>query len=99
MDDLHKTGDILKKKSTVTEVRNYKNAVKAFISYVINNALSVKQNSSSRDVINRKKYMVINIVNKKLDRLAAEIVQGQLPQLILVEKIDSINGLLVNLIT
>ena len=99
LDDLHKTGDILKKKSTVTEVRNYKNAVKAFISYVINNALSVKQNSSSRDVINRKKYMVINIVNKKLDRLAAEIVQGQLPQLILVEKIDSINGLLVNLIT
>ena len=99
LDDLHKTGDILKKKSTITEVRNYKNAVKAFISYVINNALTVKQSSSSRDVINRKKYMVINIVNKKLDRLAAEIVQGQLPQLILIEKIDSINGLLVNLIT
>ena len=99
LDDLHKTGDILKKKITVTEVLNYKNAVKAFISYVINNALKVKRNSSSRDIINRKKYMVINIVNKKLDRLAAEIVQGQLPQLILVEKIDSINGLLVNLIT
>ena len=43
--------------------------------------------------------MVINIVNKKLDRLAADIVQGQLPQLQLAEKVDSINGLLVNLIT
>ena len=88
MDDLHKTGDLLKKKPTVTDVRNYKNAVKAFISYVIDNALTVKRNSSGRDVINRKKYMVINIVNKKLDRLAADIVQGQLPQLELVEKIS-----------
>ena len=43
--------------------------------------------------------MVINIVNKKLERLAAEIVQGQIPQLKLVEKIDNINGLLVNLTT
>ena len=46
----------------------------------------------------RNKYSTVQIIDQKLDRLAADVMIGQIKQLNLLESIEEINGLLVNLL-
>ncbi|MDR0408858.1 MAG: YaaR family protein [Spirochaetaceae bacterium] len=46
----------------------------------------------------RNKYSTVQIIDQKLDSLAAGIMTGQLKQIQLLESIEEINGLLVDLL-
>ncbi|MDR1363050.1 MAG: DUF327 family protein, partial [Spirochaetaceae bacterium] len=46
----------------------------------------------------RNKYSTVQIIDQKLDSLAASIMTGQLKQIRLLESIEEINGLLVDLL-
>ncbi|MDR2796196.1 MAG: DUF327 family protein [Spirochaetaceae bacterium] len=46
----------------------------------------------------RNKYSTVQIIDQKLDRIAADVMIGQIKQLNLLESIEEINGLLVNLL-
>jgi uncharacterized protein YaaR (DUF327 family) len=46
----------------------------------------------------RNKYSTVQIIDQKLDRLAADVMTGQIKQLNLLKSIEEINGLLVNLL-
>jgi uncharacterized protein YaaR (DUF327 family) len=46
----------------------------------------------------RQGYSTVQIIDQKLDRLAADIMTGQVKQLGLLESIEEINGLLVDLL-
>ena len=49
----------------------------------------------------KKKQIVMNVqvINKKLDDLAADILYNQADQLKILAKIDEINGIVVNLLS
>jgi uncharacterized protein YaaR (DUF327 family) len=46
----------------------------------------------------RNKYSSVQIIDQKLDRLAADIMTGQIKQIGLLKSIEEINGLLVDLL-
>ncbi|MDR1149419.1 MAG: DUF327 family protein [Spirochaetaceae bacterium] len=46
----------------------------------------------------RNKYSAVQVIDQKLDHLAAGIMAGQIKQIRLLESIEEINGLLVNLL-
>jgi uncharacterized protein YaaR (DUF327 family) len=46
----------------------------------------------------RNKYSSVQIIDQKLDRLAADIMTGQMKQIKLLKNIEEINGLLVDLL-
>jgi uncharacterized protein YaaR (DUF327 family) len=46
----------------------------------------------------RNKYNSVQIIDQKLDRLAADIMTGQMKQITLLKNIEEINGLLVDLL-
>jgi uncharacterized protein YaaR (DUF327 family) len=46
----------------------------------------------------RNKYSTVQVIDQKLDRLAADVMTGQIKQLNLLGSIEEINGLLVNLL-
>ncbi|MDR0662568.1 MAG: YaaR family protein [Spirochaetaceae bacterium] len=46
----------------------------------------------------RNKYSSVQIIDQKLDRLAADIMTGQMKQINLLKNIEEINGLLVDLL-
>jgi uncharacterized protein YaaR (DUF327 family) len=46
----------------------------------------------------RNKYSSVQIIDQKLDRLAADIMTGQMRQINLLKNIEEINGLLVDLL-
>ncbi len=98
LDEIHSLGDRLVKERTLVSIKEYKDAVREFLQYVVRNSFSVDEYSSGKNILKRKKFALINVVNKKLESLAAGVLQTQHSQLDLLRKVDEINGFLVDIL-
>jgi hypothetical protein len=65
---------------------------------VVERGLIVEENVSGRNVLNRKKFALIKVIDEKLERLALGILQTQKDQFDILARVDEINGLLVDLL-
>jgi uncharacterized protein YaaR (DUF327 family) len=99
LDDVHAAGDVLKEKQLPDTIVAYKNAVRAFVRYVVDEAFTVTESTSGRNILKRKKYTQVQVIDQKLEQMAAGIISNQKSQLDLLGRIDEINGLLVDLIS
>jgi hypothetical protein len=99
LDDVHAAGDVLKEKQVPATIVAYKNAVRAFVRYVVDEAFDVTESTSGRNILKRKKYTQVQVIDQKLEQMAAGILSNQKSQLDLLGKIDEINGLLVDLVS
>jgi len=96
MDAVHSAGSDLRDRPFHDEILRYKRAVRDFINYVVDNAYTVDK-SQTRRKGKTKIHVQVQIIDKKLEELAAAILSGQASQLERVSKIDEIKGLLVDL--
>ncbi|MDR0708562.1 MAG: DUF327 family protein [Spirochaetaceae bacterium] len=98
LDDVHSSGDELKSRPFPDEIIRYKKAVRNFIHYVVENSYTLEEKTSGANLLRRKKFTLVQVVDKKLEQLAAGIMAGQTNQLELLARIDEIAGILVNLL-
>jgi len=98
MDAVHSTGSDLKDRPFPEEILRYKKAVRNFVHYVVENGFKVeKVQTRRRELRNLGPHVQVQVIDKKLEELAAAILSGQTTQLERVSKIDEITGLLVDL--
>jgi len=72
--------------------------VRNFIHYVVENSLAIEKFQTKRRELRKlKPHVQIQVIDRKLEELAAAILSGQATQLERVSKIDEITGLLVDL--
>ncbi|MDR2758823.1 MAG: YaaR family protein [Spirochaetaceae bacterium] len=110
LDEVHSSGDSLKKRPFPEEMKRYKRAIRNFLHYIVENGFGVERQKgipnsqksgfkgpreSAKDC---KPYAVVQVVDRKLEQLAAGILAGQVTQLEILAKVDEITGLLVNLL-
>ena len=105
MDAVHSAGSDLIDRPFHNEILKYKQAVRNFMHYVVENGYKlqmipglkkktvVRGESRWKDVV----YHQVQVIDKKLEELAAAILSGQSTQLARVSKLDEITGLLVDL--
>lgn len=100
LDEIHESGEELKELPTLENIKKYRQAVSNFMKYIVKNTLDTDTAVSGRfnPLKKQKRYTIIRVVNENLEQLAAGVLQNQLDQLKILEKIDEINGLLVNLL-
>lgn len=98
LDDVHTAGEGLKDNPTLDLVQAYKRAVREFVHYVVERSYSLEEKTSGRNVLKRKKYYRIAVIDESLERLAAEILRNQRDRLDILRRIDEINGMLVDLL-
>jgi uncharacterized protein YaaR (DUF327 family) len=111
LDDVHSAGDALKNRPFPDEIKQYKAAVRNFMRFVLGNAYSVEvkegiankykpqfanKKGSVRD--NKLVFTNIEVIDRKLENLANEIMSAQIAQIKLLSRIEEINGLLINLL-
>lgn len=99
LDEVHSCGDALKDRQMPDTILDYKNAIKTFIQYVVNQSYEVYENTSGGNILKRKKFTQIQIIDQKLEQMAAEILGNQKKQMNILAKIEEINGLLVDLLS
>jgi uncharacterized protein YaaR (DUF327 family) len=97
LDDVHSAGDALRLRPLAEEIKRYKQAVRHFLRYVVSNGYSVKTESYLFNHEKRRKVQ-IEVVDQKLEQLAAGILSGQFGQVDILARLDEITGLLVDLL-
>ena len=105
MDAVHSAGSSLKDRPFPEEILRYKKAVRDFIHYVVENGYEIQkiQGAKKKVVIRGESewknvvYHQVQVIDRKLEELAAAILSGQSTQLMRVSKLDEITGMLVDL--
>jgi uncharacterized protein YaaR (DUF327 family) len=112
LDDVRSAGDDLRNRPFPQEILHYKKAVRDFIHYVVENGLGVDEQigipkylrpgyrgrRGAPDSQERTVRHVIQVVDRKLEEMAARLLSEQLSQLELLSRLEEINGLLVDLL-
>lgn len=99
LDDVHGAGEALKKDPVFGPLNGYKKAVRRFLKYVLDNGIETEEQLGIRNprTMQQKKYLMLRVVDEKLENLAAYVLKGQAEQLDILRRIDEIHGLLVDL--
>jgi uncharacterized protein YaaR (DUF327 family) len=111
MDEVRSTGDILQSRPFPEEIMRYKQAVRNFINYVVKNTYELEHEKGipkflkpgfsgqrgTEDAMSQKRYTKIQVIDKKLEDLAAMLLSGQKNQMKLVSRREEIRGLLIDL--
>jgi uncharacterized protein YaaR (DUF327 family) len=112
MDEVRSTGDVLKSRPLPEEIMRYKQAVRNFINYVVQNSYALeyedgipnflkpgfKGRRGTPEAMQGKEYTKIQVIDKKLEDLAAMLLSTQVRQMELVSRLEEIRGLLVDLL-
>jgi uncharacterized protein YaaR (DUF327 family) len=112
MDEVRSTGDVLQSRPFSEEIMRYKQAVRNFMNYVVQNAYALEHETGipkflkpgftgqrgSEDAKSKKRYTKIQVIDKKLEDLAAMLLAGQARQMELVSRLEEIRGLLIDLL-
>ena len=98
LDGIHESGDKLKENPTVELVQAYKKAVRDFVHYVVEKSYTVEEKTSGGNILKRKKYYRIAVIDESLEKLGAEILRNQRDKLEILRRVDEIYGMLVDLL-
>jgi uncharacterized protein YaaR (DUF327 family) len=105
LDGVRSSGDDLRDRPFTAEILKYKKAVRDLVHYVVENGYDVveKQGIKKRVKVGnqhqwrQQAYRQIEVIDRKVDELAAVCLTGQAAQIAIVARLDEIRGLLVDL--
>lgn len=98
VDNVYAAGDELKKNPFTDNFIVYKQNLSRFMRFVIDNSYELEIREQRRGK-KRRQLITVQILNTKLDELAAGILYNQIDQLKILAKIDEINGILVDFLS
>jgi uncharacterized protein YaaR (DUF327 family) len=99
LDEVYESGEQLVENQSLENVKRYRRTVREFLDYVVEKMLTLEQKTSGVNVQRRKRFTQVKVIDARLERLVAAVLQNQGKQLDLLERIEEINGLIVDLIT
>jgi uncharacterized protein len=99
LDGVFTAGDALKKAPTFESIKEYRQRVKAFVAYAVAHSVALESTTSGANILKRKRFTLVKVIDEKLEALAASVLAAQKEQLAILAQIDEINGLLVNLVS
>jgi len=112
MDEVRDAGDILKSRPLPEEIMRYKQAVRNFVNYIVQNVYTLdhekglpkfmkpgfKGQRGTPEAMSQKRHTIILVIDKKLEDMAAMLLSSQSKQLDIISKLEEIKGLLVDLL-
>ena len=112
MDEVRSAGDDLRGRPFPDEIVRYKQAVRNFMHYIVENCYSLdheegiprylrpgyKGPRGTPEAMHRKVHVKIQVIDKKLEDMAAALLSSQMPQLELASRLEEIKGLLIDLL-
>ena len=99
IDEVHEAGEKLKSSISMANIAVYKNAVKSFLRSVVREMMDIDEKVSGTNILKKKRFTLVKVIDEKLESLVAEILRGQSEQLKILERIEEINGLIIDIIS
>ena len=112
MDEVRSAGDTLRNRPFPDEILRYKKAVRNFMHYVVENCYDLEYEAGIPNYLkpnykgprgtpearHQKRHTKIQVIDKKLEDMAAMLLSGQMRQLELTSRLEEIKGLLIDLL-
>ena len=100
LDEIHQAGEALAEDPGMRKVMAYKRRIQAFLRYVVKETRALEHQDGARLSIFKapKRYTLISVVDRKLEQLAAGILQNQTDKLEILQKVEEIQGMLIDII-
>lgn len=99
LDGVFDSGRRLKELPTLDRVKEYREKVKEFVKFAVSRMLAVRETTSGVNVLKRKRFTLVEVIDKQLEALAMSVLSAQHDQMEILAQVDEINGLLVNLVS
>jgi uncharacterized protein len=99
LDAVFGAGEALKKSPTLDAIKDYRQRVKDFITYAVAHSIEVEETTSGTNILKRKRFTMVKVIDEKLEALAVSVLSAQKEQLAILAQIDEINGMLVDLVS
>jgi len=111
MDEVRSAGDDLRNRPFPDEILRYKQAVRNFMHFIVENAYSksveagipnflrpgFKGRRGTDESMKQKAHVKIQVVDTKLEELAKRLLTSQMPQMEIASRLEEIKGLLIDL--
>jgi uncharacterized protein YaaR (DUF327 family) len=98
LDEVYASGQELSYNPSPENVVAYKKAVGRFIRQVIDGSVELTETEGRlRKDMKKPKYALLRVVDEKLEKLGAYVLQNQKDKLEILRKVDELQGLLVDL--
>jgi uncharacterized protein YaaR (DUF327 family) len=98
LDEVHESGEALIEAQSLENIKRYRQAVRSFLDQAVKAMIGVEEQTSGANILKRKRFTQVRVIDVKLERLVAEVLRNQHRQLELLERINEIQGLLVDLV-
>ena len=100
LDAVHVAGEQLRERQSMQSVEAYRDAVRRFLKFVLKRIYVTERHRSrpSPSKGTQREYTLIRTVDEKLERLVAGVLQNQMKHLEMLERMEEIDGLLVDLV-
>jgi uncharacterized protein YaaR (DUF327 family) len=99
LDEINEAGERLGESQTMEAIRSYRTAVSRFMGAVVERGFDVREHTSGSNILKRKKFTLVEIIDQRLESLASVVLAGQGDQLDVLRRVDEIRGLLVDLLS
>ena len=96
--DIIKQGETLAKRIDVRELRNYKKLISEFLETAVGNSKRFSKQSLLDRRGRHKVYAIIKNINKELDQLTQDVLNGEKDNINLLKRLDDIKGLILDIL-
>lgn len=98
LDQVYTSGQDLARNPSPDNVVAYKKAVGRFIRQVVDGSVELAESiGRKRKDMSQPKYNILHVVDDKLEKLGAYVLQNQKDRLEILRKVDELHGLLIDL--
>ena len=91
--DIKKKGEKLITTKSYADVRNYKNAIKEYLSSVVDYMYQVNRDTNFWE---NQYFITVNVINEKLEEITRDVMSEQKENIDIASKIDKLEGLLLD---
>jgi uncharacterized protein len=99
LDEVYAKGEVLKESPTLKTIKEYRWSVKKLLKDITEKMVTLEEKVSGVNILKRKRFTLVKIIDTKLESLAAEVLHSQKEQIKILSRVDEINGLLVDLLS
>lgn len=99
MEDITMQGERIAKKKDIKDMRKYRSLIKDFMNEIITRSHSFSRENFLDRRGRHRVYGIIRLVDQTLDELATELLKEQKDNIVILQKIGDIRGLILDIFT
>ena len=98
MEEITQQGDRIKKRIDIKDIKRYRQLIREFMNEVITRSHKFSRENSLDRRGRHRVYGIIKLVDEAIDELAQELINDEKDQLLVLNRIDEIRGMLLDLL-